>query len=215
MSAHDTMTALWLQTRGRLLAKDLLAGANATLSIRSPGSGAMWLGAATDAGPVRFETAAAAGDSAALHALMHALIYRARADVGAVAVGGGVFGACLADFGGRMPQVFDEQARHLGEMGQAARDDQACVAALRAGGNALLWHGVPVCLGTTCTRLALNAELFEKCAKAYVLAVAAGGRVRPLPWLVRWVANGRLAKDERRAALAFARGDFPVESRGY
>ena len=78
-----------------------------------------------------------------------------------------------------------------------------------------LVQGNPVCLGTTATRLALNAELFEKCAKAYVLAAASGGRVRPLPWLVRHVANGRLLKDERQARERFVQGLLPVESKGY
>ena len=126
---------------------------------------------------------------------------------------GGLFGACLADFGGALPQVFDEQARHIGPM--ASTHSAAIGPALGHGGNALLWQGVPLCLGTTCTRMALNAELFEKCAKAYVLAAATGGRVAQLPWLVRRIANGRLRKDQRRAAQAFARGELPVESRGY
>jgi hypothetical protein len=100
-------------------------------------------------------------------------------------------------------------------MGRPAWSDTDLAAALDITGNALLLRGQPMCLGTTCTRLALNAELFEKCAKAYVLAAAAGGRVKELPWLVRRIANGRLVKDERRAAQAFGRGELPVESSGY
>ena len=82
-------------------------------------------------------------------------------------------------------------------------------------GNVLLLRGRPVCLGMTPLRLALNAELFEKCAKAYVLAVAGNGRVRPLPWIVRLVANRRLAKDRQRAAVRFVQGHLPEESNGY
>ena len=92
------------------------------------------------------------------------------------------FGRCLADFGGAMPQVFDEQARHLGPMGPAAAALRELARSLRQGGNVLLVQGRPLCIGMTATRLALNAELFEKCAKAYVLAVAGGGRVQALPW---------------------------------
>ena len=65
------------------------------------------------------------------------------------------------------------------------------------------------------TRLALNTELFEKCAKAYVLAAASGGAVRPLPWLVRRVANGRLRKDRRAAVARWAQGLLPEEAKGY
>lgn len=87
--------------------------------------------------------------------------------------------------------------------------------ALGVGGNTLLVGGEPVCLGMTASRLALNAELFEKCAKAFVLAAATGGRIKPLPWLVRLIANNRLMKDERRAKLRIMEGELPEESRGY
>jgi len=86
---------------------------------------------------------------------------------------------------------------------------------LRQGGNVLLVQGRPLCIGMTATRLALNAELFEKCAKAYVLAVAGGGRVHALPWIVRLVANRRLHKDEQRATQRFAQGLLPEETKGY
>jgi hypothetical protein len=45
--------------------------------------------------------------------------------------------------------------------------------------------------------------------------VAGGGRVRALPWIVRRVANGRLAKDEQRAVERFLQGQLPEESKGY
>jgi hypothetical protein len=48
-----------------------------------------------------------------------------------------------------------------------------------------------------------------------VLAVAGGGRVRPLPWIVRLVANRRLRKDEQRATLRLAQGLLPEETKGY
>jgi hypothetical protein len=72
-----------------------------------------------------------------------------------------------------------------------------------------------MCLGMTAMRLALNAELFEKCAKAHVLAVAGGGRARALPWIVRFVANRRLRHDEQRAAQRFAQGLLAEETQGY
>jgi len=63
--------------------------------------------------------------------------------------------------------------------------------------------------------MALNAELFEKCAKAYTLAEATGARITHLPWWVAFIANGRLMKDEKRAERCFANGQLPPESRGY
>lgn len=173
----------------------------------------MWFGAATDAAPrqILLERAVQTKSGAKIHAA----VYGAREDVGAIAVGGGSYGRCLADFGGFMPQVFDEQARHLGGMPIPNNDLGAMPLSLREGGNAILVREAAVCLGMTAIRLALNAELFEKCAKAYVLAVATGGRVKPLPWLVRFVANRRLRKDEMRASRRFSKGLLPEETKGY
>jgi hypothetical protein len=67
----------------------------------------------------------------------------------------------------------------------------------------------------TAKRLALNAELFEKCAKAYVLARAAGGPVHAPAWWARAIAGRRLIKDERRAAARFAQGLPPEDNDHY
>lgn len=210
MTTQELLGQQWLHLRERLQAKRLMAGEGASLSLRIPGGEAMWFGHALDATPQRVPLRMASGDGQA-----HAAAYAARSDVGAIAMGGGEYGCCLADFGGAMPQVFDEQARHLGPMGPAAAALRELAMSLREGGNVLLLQGRPVCLGMTATRLALNAELFEKCAKAYVLAAASGGPVRALPWLVRMIANRRLAKDERRATARFLQGVLPEESKGY
>ena len=114
-----------------------------------------------------------------------------------------------------MPQLFDEQARHLGPMAPATPPSALASSLQQHRCNVLMVQRRPLCLGSTATRLALNAELFEKCAKAYVLAVAGGGRVRPLPWIVRLVANRRLYKDEQRATQRFAQGLLPEETKGY
>ena len=209
-TTEESLRQQWLHLRERLQAKRLLAADGASLSLRIPVGDAMWFGHAIDAAPQRVLIGSASADGAA-----HAAVYAARDDAGAIAVGGGEFGRCLADFGGAMPQVFDEQARHLGPMGLAAAELRELARSLRKGGNVLLMQGRPLCIGMTATRLALNAELFEKCAKAYVLAVAGGGRVRALPWLVRFVANRRLHKDEQRATQRFAQGLLPEETKGY
>jgi len=210
MTMEQDLRRQWIDLRGRLQAKRLLAAEGASLSLRIPAGDAMWFGLASDTAPHRVPLRAVSGE-----AQVHAAAYGARADAGAIAVGGAAFGRCLADFDGAMPQAFDEQARHLGPMGRAAAALSEVAPALRRGGNVLLVQGRPMCLGMTAMRLALNAELFEKCAKAYVLAVAGGGRVRALPWIVRLVANRRLHKDEQRATQRFAQGLLPEETKGY
>lgn len=210
-NTEQALRAQWTGLRDRLQAKRLLEGRGASLSLRIPGSDAMWFGLAHAKAPERM----ALGDAPPA-ARLHALAYVQRGDVGATAVGGGAFGHCLADFGGSLPQVFDEQARHIGPMPAACRlDGPTAPRVLQGMGNAALVDGHLVCLGVTPTRLGLNAELVEKCAKAYVLAVAGGGRVRPLPWIVRLVANRRLAKDQQRARARLMQGLLPEESKGY
>lgn len=210
MAMEETLRQEWLRLRDRLQAKRLVSADAASLSLRVPGRDVMWFGAATDPEPQPVPLAAASGDGP-----VHATVYGARHDVGAIAVGGAEYGRCLPDFGGTMRQVFDEQARHLGPVGPPVTALHEIAASLRKGGNVLLLQGRPVCMGMTAMRLALNAELFEKCAKAYVLAVATGGGVRALPWIVRFVANRRLHKDEQRAALRMSQGLLPEETQGY
>ena len=87
--------------------------------------------------------------------------------------------------------------------------------ALASCGSAAALAGITFVFGSTLHRLALNVELFEKCAEAYILATAAGARPKPLPWWVRRIANGRYRRDAQRAAQSFALGEMPAESAGY
>ncbi|WP_371181558.1 hypothetical protein [Xanthomonas sacchari] len=212
MPSLSHIEALWLQTRERLAAKRLLGDDAVALALRCPGTTAMCCGALAAERPQWLDWRDPALPAAAQ---VHAQVYARRPDVGASAWSAGLFGLRLVDVGGVLPQVFDEQARHIGPMPAPLSAAEALATAPAGGGSALLLGARPLCLGITAQRLALNVELFEKCAKAYVLAAATGGRVRELPWWVRRIANGRLRKDQRRAAAAFAAGELPVESKGY
>lgn len=213
MTTEEQLYPQWPQLRQRLQVKQLLGEGTGSLSLRIPGTDAMWFGTAGETIPRRILYKG--GIPASGMAEQHAAVYAARQDVGAIAVGGGVYGRALADFGGLLPQIFDEQARHLGRMGPAVHDARDLARSLKTGGNVVLQQGIPVCLGMTATRLALNAELFEKCAKAYVLAVASGANVKSLPWLVPFIANGRLRKDALRARQRLQQGLLPQETKGY
>lgn len=212
MDIQEKLFAHWLETRDRLVGKKLLSGQAASISVRWPDNKSMWFGSVNDVKPTVIQLAMI---PKAETAAIHADIYSARSDVGAIALGGGDFGNCLADFGGILPVVFDEQARHIGKMPPPVHTGKVSSGALSLGGNVVLFNRQPACFGMTCSRLALNAELFEKCAKAYVLAVATGGKVKQLPWLVRYIANGRLLKDQRRATQRFSEGLLPNETKGY
>jgi hypothetical protein len=205
---RDLLRQQWLDLRQRLSHQ---VDADASLSLRLPGEEGMWFGKLDDVEPNTVSLALCRSDDMQTHAA----IYQIRRDVGAVLLGGGEFGRCLEDFGGVLPILFDEQARHIGHMGPPVANDQQLPQSLRRGANAVLVRGVPACLGTTGTRMAQNAELFEKCAKAYTLAKASGEHITHLPWWVAFIANGRLIKDEKRAVQCFASGQLPPESRGY
>ncbi|KAE8753833.1 hypothetical protein FSO04_42965 [Paraburkholderia madseniana] len=222
MDTHDSLIAQWLDIKARLYDKQLLRhreqdGPAPSVSVRCPGTRSMLFSNVPDTAARRLSIDAPdhGANRADDIADVHAAIYRLRNDIGAIAYGGGRYGSCLADFSGAIPILFDEQARHLGRMGAAVDHVDQLAHSLSRGGNSVLFRGEPVCFGTTCQRMALNAELFEKCAEAYVLAAAAGSRMTLLPWLVRFVANRRLRKDQQRATESFAAGMLPPESRGY
>jgi hypothetical protein len=198
----------------RLDGKHLL-GADASVSVRLPGTQEMLLGA-----PGKTPMRVALSGSGNGEDAWHAAAYRTRADIGAIAFGGGFYARSLGDFGGDLPQVFDEQARHLGRtalpLAELAGDPAAnAQRSLPARGNAWVCGRTVLVFGSTAQRLVLNAELLEKCAKAYVLARATGAPIHTLPWWVCHIANGRLKKDQRRASERFAQGLLPDEVNGY
>lgn len=147
-------------------------------------------------------------------AATHARAYLARSDAGAVATLSPRWSLQLAGLDEAMPGIFDEQARHLGR-NWAPTQAGKLAEALASGGNAGLVDGHLLVLGITRNRLLFNAELFEKCAMAYVLARLGGGRVSKLPWIVRKVAGGRLLRDEAMASACHAQGQRSPEPSGY
>ncbi len=202
-------------------------GATAGLSASAVSAGSTAAASAASASTAASAPADASASAAAepavaatlqaetLEQQIHRAVFAARDDVCAVLWGGAAFGQRLPSFGGTMPAVFDEQVRQLGAMGAPSEDLPGLQRALASGGNAAVFQNRVLLLGMTPSRLALNAELFEKCAKAYVCAVGAGGQPRQLPWIVRRVANGRLVKEQATARAMVRAGAMPVETRGY
>jgi ribulose-5-phosphate 4-epimerase/fuculose-1-phosphate aldolase len=198
----------------RLRAKGLADDSSAIFSARIPGKKAMAV-ATPQAGSIRtlvvsFEQVLA--DEPALS--VHAVTYRLRDDAGAILTAQPAWGSRLGQLPEPMPAVFDEQARQLGSRVERltlqgwdlGRDGTKIL--LRRANAFLLGSGVLVA-GYALERAVLNADLLEKCAKAYILARLTGGRIGSIPWLVRTIAGGRLRKDQRRAAEAWARGEAP------
>ncbi|MCF3641282.1 hypothetical protein LXM94_15010 [Rhizobium sp. TRM95111] len=203
------------RTAARLAGKGLMLPGD-TLAARVPEEGVLRVltlaaGTAPPQDAVRLDLAGTDPD-------LRRRIMAVRPDVGAILIGRQPWASALAQLGHSMPGVFDEQIRHLGlEVRRSApvADDAALRALVADGSNAVLFNNRIWCFGMTLERLALNAELLEKCAKAYVLAFATGHRVEHIPWLVRFIASRRLRHDEAQAAAAHLRGERAVPKAGY
>lgn len=148
----------------------------------------------------------------------HLAVYQQRNDVGAILLNHQPWAGALKELDCGMPGIFDEQIRHLGRSvkllkNQAVTDAQC--AWLRGGENAFVLNQNVLCLGMTLDRTVFNAELLEKCAKAFVLATCTGGPVGKIPWLIRYIANGRLMKDEKYSASQYALGQVPAFKSAY
>jgi hypothetical protein len=205
MSMEAEALAMAAAARTRLQQRQLLA--HGLFSVRIPGS--MALAAALPEGePQILSFKEAEADPLAA---LHVQAYRHRRDAGAVASGCPPWGAALASLARTMPVVFDEQARHLGPS-VLPLDGPASLAPPR---NAYFLSAGCLCLGTTPDRAVFNAELLEKCAHAYLLAILAGGRVKRIPFLIRLIAGSRLRRDQRIAAAALATGAFAQTATAY
>lgn len=70
-------------------------------------------------------------------------------------------------------------------------------------------------LGMTRDRVLFNAELYEKCAQAYLLAKTCSPRISRIPRWVRFIATRRLLKDERMASASYRDGRIPEGNTAY
>ncbi|WP_420962976.1 hypothetical protein [Brucella sp. IR073] len=148
---------------------------------------------------------------------LHHRIYLARPDIGAIAAGEIPWTSRLARLGLTIPSVFDEQVRHLGKEVRYIKtlSSDKSFAALSNGANAYCFDDLALCLGMNLERLLLNIEILEKCAQSFILARSTSGKIRRIPWLVRFIANGRLKKDRKDAAARHLRGERAVLKSGY
>jgi len=209
----NEIRTLLLQDKARFRAKALFGNPGDSLSMRIPGRREFFLTLphTEDISSVAFEIQ---NDCSAA---LHAAIYSNRADVGAVLIGQTPWSAALASLETAIPTLFDEPARHIGkvEPGVDDGDIEGLLGALKAGANIAICGDQRICLGVTSDRVVFNAELFEKCAKAFVIAQSCGQHIRKIPGWVRYIAGSRLSKDQKRAAESYAAGRIPEGMNAY
>jgi hypothetical protein len=191
--------------------KHLLAADDDAVSVLLPGASTMLYRARADASARALPLAGLRGLPA-----LHGRAYELRPDAGALASFGTATSAALARSREPVPIVFDEQARHVGETWRPAEFSRLA-RALANGGNAGLVDGRFLILGVTTNRMIFNAELFEKCAGAYLLARGRepGRKVHFVPFWVRWIAGRRLSRDQAQAARCHAAGREAPELTAY
>lgn len=152
---------------------------------------------------------------------LHAQILAQRGDTGGVFVSGGKFTQALNLVKQPMMGIFDEQVRQIGlsvkrlalKKNKLTRLDKKL---LDNHDNAFLVDGKSaLILGVTFERVVFNAELIEKCAKAYVLASATGKTVTQVPFYVKIIANKRKLKDQAYTADSYANGEMPTGFTAY
>ena len=200
MSAEATALT---DAAARLAQKGLLQDGD-SLSVRVLGEPACWRLIQGQGGqPKKLDFASGHDDR-------HRSLYLDRPDLGAMLIASPSWSSALGLLSAEMPGLFDEQVRHLGR--KVARLSPV---ALKSGDNAFLLGDSVLCLGMTLDRLIFNAELLEKCAKAFVLAHSSGLKLTRVPWWVRTIAGKRLLRDERFAALCYGEGRKPVFKSAY
>ncbi len=209
----DQIREMLKHDEARLRKKGLFGEREDSLSVRIPGRDEFLLAVPDGEHFQRVSFEATGNEAGALHAA----IYRSRPDAGAILVGRTRWSAALAHIGEQIPVLFDEQARRIGTTGKpiGAGRHQRAVGALKGGVNIAIYGDQRICVGATPDTVVFGAELFQKCAIAFVLAHSSGHRFKRLPGLVRHIAGGRLRKDQKRAAASYAAGEIPGGMTGY
>lgn len=195
----------------RLREKRLLSVSDDAVSVLLPAQKRMAFRAYGDAAPRQLPLTGLSGVPA-----LHGRVYLLRPDAGALASLTTPSSTKLAHRDVRVPIVFDEQARHIGESWRATVPMQL-PKVLAGGANAGPVDGKLLLIGVTPSRMIFNAELFEKSAQAYLLArgEAPGRKTHLVPWWVCLIAGRRLRRDQAHAARCHAAGRAAPELVAY
>ncbi|HSJ56513.1 MAG TPA: class II aldolase/adducin family protein [Anaerolineae bacterium] len=220
MSQFDTVQRQIVAACQALVAQGYLMATGGNVSVRVAGQQAMAITPSSfdyarmtpaDVCVVDWEINPLAGEhQPSVESGMHAAIYLARSDVGAVVHTHQVHASALALIDAPIPALFDEQVRYLGRCVEIIPYAPSGTGLLRNkiarqvgnGHNAYLMknHGALI-FGHDLERALHNVEILEKCAVAYLLALCTGRKVSKIPLAVREIAFARLRKEEKKHEL--------------
>lgn len=138
---------------------------------------------------------------------LHAAVYGRRNDVAAIVHTHQVYASAVALLKTGIPALFDEQARFLGRSvrlipyAPSGTGWLASTVAKRVHGhdNAFLMknHGA-LSFGHDVERAVHNAEILEKCALAWLLALCSGQKPGRIPLAIREIAHAKLRADAKK-----------------
>lgn len=196
----------------RLSQKKLFGRPGDTLSMRIPG-GDTWVWVT----PEMMQPQSAQESSLDSETALHEHIYAQRPDAGALLFSTTTWSEQLATLKKSPPTLFDEPARHIGPVAAPvpSGDHAGLLRAINRKSNVAVYGKQLLRIGMTADRLVFNTELFEKCAMAFVIAHSSRQRIRTVPAWVRFIAGGRLQKDQQKAADCYAQGTIPKGMNAY
>jgi L-ribulose-5-phosphate 4-epimerase len=203
MGAYDSYkdsvleSSLWLQENGYFGSK---RGSGGNVSVRIDGGNLMAITpssvqynelSAQDICVVNFDISVIEGGlKPSMEAGMHSIIYKMRPDVHAVVHTHQIFGSVFAVISEPIPALFDEVAFALGHMvevvpyGLSGSVDLVNNVKAKLSNNANAYilqnHGI-LALGKNLDKALLHAELIEKTAQVYSMALSTGKTIHTLP----------------------------------
>ena len=218
MGKYDEYKRLVLEYSQALARKGYLVGTGGNLSVRIEGEAALAITPSNydylkmtldDVCILDFALNAIEGErKPSVESALHAGVYRVRADVNAVVHTHQVYASALALINAPIPALFDEQVRFLGRSVEIIPYapsgtgflKNTIVKHIKNYHNAYILqnHGV-LCFGHDAERAALNVEILEKCALAYLLALCTERKVSKIPLPIREIAFAKLRSDQKKA----------------
>ena len=210
-----------VETAQKLSAEGLLMATGGNLSVRSVDKNAFAITPSDrnylemkpeDICILNFDTEQLEGDyKPSVESKMHAAIYNERKDVKAIIHTHQAIASALTLIKAPIPALFDEQVRFLGRSVEIIPYAPSGTGMLvkqvakhvRNHNNAFLMqnHGALV-FGDSMERAIENAQILEKCAKAYLLSLLSERKINQLPLPIREIVFQMLRKDQKLAEVS-------------
>lgn len=222
MGTYDWEKRCIIETAQKLSAEGLLMATGGNLSVRSndrkvfaitPSDRNYLEMKPEDICILNFDAEQLEGDfRPSVESRMHAAIYIERIDVNAIIHTHQALASALTLINAPIPALFDEQVRFLGRSVEIIRYAPSGTGLLvkrvakhvRNHNNAFLMqnHGALI-FGDSMERAIENAQILEKCAKAYLLSLLSERKINQLPIPIREIIFLMLRKDQKQTEARY------------